>query len=78
MNFVKILIFTFLFTIISCGTKPNPQYSLKITKSSDFLKNGERINIHINNPKKHKLENIQFKINDSLINSAYTLNNKLG
>ena len=78
MNFVKILIFTFLFTITSCGTKPNPQYSLKITKSSDFLKNGEKINIHINNPKKHKLEKIQFKINDSIINSTYTLNNKLG
>ena len=78
MNFVKILIFTFLFTIISCGTKPNPQYSLNITKSSDFLKNGEKINIHINNPKKHKLEKIQFKINDSIINSTYTLNNKLG
>ena len=78
MNFVKILIFTFLFTITSCGTKPNPQYSLKITKSSDFLKNGEKINIHINNPKKHKLEKIQFKINDSIINSTYILNNKLG
>ena len=78
MNFVKILIFIFLFTIISCGTKPNPQYSLNITKSSDFLKNGEKINIHINNPKKHKLEKIQFKINDSIINSTYTLNNKLG
>mgnify|MGYP001229880864 FL=1 len=78
MNFVKILIFTFLFIITSCGTKPNPQYSLIITKSSDFLKNGEKINIQINNPKKHKLEKIQFKINDSLINSTYTLNDKLG
>jgi len=78
MNFVKILIVAFSFIMISCGTKPNPQYSLKITKSSDFLKNGEKINIHINNPKKHKLEKIQFKINNSLINSTYTLNNKLG
>ena len=78
MNFVKILIFTYLFTIISCDTKSNPHYSLKITKSSDFLKNGEKINIHINNPKKNKLEKIQFKINDSIINSTYTLNNKLG
>jgi glutamine cyclotransferase len=78
MNFVKILIVAFSFIMISCGTKPNPQYSLKITKSSDFLKNGEKIKIHINNPKKQKLENVQFKINDSLINSTYTLNNKLG
>ena len=78
MNFVKILIFTFLFTIISCETKVKPGYSLKITKSSDFLKNGEEINLSINNPKKNKLENIQFKINDSLIDSTYTLNNKLG
>lgn len=78
MNFVKILIFTFLFTIISCETKVKPGYSLKITKSSDFLKNGEEINLFINNPKKHKLEKIQFKINDSLIDSTYTLNNKLG
>ena len=78
MNFVKILIITFSFTMISCGTDPNPQYSLKITKSSDFLKNGQKINLLINNPKKHKLENIQFKINDSLIDNQYTLNNKLG
>ena len=78
MNFIKILIFTFLFTIISCETNNKPGYSLKITKSSDFLKNGEEINLSINNPKKNKLEKIQFKINDSLIDSTYTLNNKLG
>ena len=78
MNFIKILFIIFSLSLISCGTKIKKPYSIKIEKSSDFLKNGDRIDLSINNPQNNLLENIVFKINDSLINSNYTLNNKLG
>ena len=74
----KILLFIFSFTIISCGIKVNTTYSLKISKNSDFLKNGDIIDLFINNPKNDKIEDVQFKINDSIITKQYILNNKLG
>lgn len=74
----KILLFIFSFTIISCGIKVNTTYSLKISKNSDFLKNGDTIDLFINNPKNDKIEDVQFKINDSTITKQYILNNKLG
>lgn len=79
MNKFKILLLIiFSFSNISCGTKTNPEFKIEITKKSDFLKNGDIIKLRINNPTNYDLKNIQFKINDSLIDSNYVLNNKLG
>ena len=75
---INLLILVLTLTLFSCGTKPNPQYSLEISKSSDFLKNGDKIKLILNNPINEDIKNIQFKINDSLIGSEYILNNKLG
>ena len=77
MNVIKIIFFISLF-IISCGTKPTSQYSIIISKSSDFLKKGDKILLNINNPNNDKIENIQFRINDSLIGNEYIINNKFG
>ena len=74
----KILLFLFSLTIVSCGTIVKKEYSLKISKNSDFLKNGDKIILLINNPNNDKIQDIQFKINDSLISKKYILNNKLG
>ena len=79
MNKFKILLLIiFSFSNISCGTKTNPEFKIEITTKSDFLKNGDIIKLRINNPTNYDLKNIQFKINDSLIDSNYVLNNKLG
>ena len=75
---INLLILVLTLTLFSCGTKPNPQYSLEISKSSDFLKNGDNIKLILNNPINEDIKNIQFKINDSSIGSEYILNNKLG
>ena len=77
MNVIKIFFFISLF-ITSCGTKPTSQYSIIISKSSDFLKKGDKIILNINNPNNYKIENIQFRINDSLIGNQYIINNKFG
>ena len=77
MNVIKIIFFISLF-IISCGTKPTSQYSIIISKSSDFLKKGDKILLNINNPNNDKIENIQFRINDSLIGNEYIIDNKFG
>lgn len=75
---INLLILVLTLTLFSCGTKPNPHYSLEISKSSDFLKNGDKIKLILNNPINEDIKNIKFKINDSLIGSEYILNNKLG
>ena len=77
MNFLKIIFFICLL-ITSCGTKPTSQYSIIVSKSSDFLKKGDKILLNINNPNNDKIQNIQFRINDSLIGNEYIINNKLG
>jgi hypothetical protein len=77
MNVIKIFFFISLF-ITSCGTKPTSQYSIIISKSSDFLKKGDKILLNINNPNNDKIENIQFRINDSLIGNEYIIDNKFG
>ena len=64
MNFLKIIFFICLL-ITSCGTKPTSQYSIIVSKSSDFLKKGDKILLNINNPNNDKIQNIQFRINDS-------------
>ena len=76
MNKFKILLLIiFSFSNISCGTKTTPEFKIEITTKSDFLKNGDIIKLRINNPTNYDLKNIQFKINDSLIDSNYVLNN---
>ena len=69
---INLLILVLTLTLFSCGTKPNPQYSLEISKSSDFLKNGDKIKLILNNPINEDIKNIKFKINDSLIAVSYT------
>ena len=67
----------FLF-IYSCGTNVNSNYSIIISKKSEFLKNGDKISLKIKNPSNKKIKNLKFKINNILIKDEYILNNNLG
>ena len=67
----------FLF-IYSCGTNVNSNYSIIISKKSQFSKNGDKISLKIKNPSDKKIENLEFKINNIPIKDEYILNNNLG
>lgn len=73
----KFSILLIFFFILSCGSESPPPYTINIEKSSDFLKNGDKINLSINSTKKI-IENVVFTINDVEIDSDYTIKTKLG
>ncbi len=71
----SIILFLFIY---SCGTNVNSDYSIIISKKSQFSKNGDKISLKIKNPSNKKIENLEFKINNVPIKDEYILNNKLG
>ena len=70
-------IILFLF-IYSCGTNDNSDFSIIISKKSQFSKNGDKILLKIKNPSNKKIESLEFRINNIPINEEYVLNNDLG
>ena len=73
----KFLILSLFFFVLSCGSESPSPYTINIEKSSDFLKNGDKINLSINSTKKI-IENVVFTINDVEVDSNYTIKTKLG
>ena len=73
----KFLILSLFFFVLSCGSESPSPYTINIEKSSDFLKNGDNINLSINSNKKI-IENVVFTINDVEVDSDYTIKTKLG
>lgn len=73
----KFLILLLYFFVLSCGSESPSPYTIKIDKSSDFLKNGDKIKLSINSNKKI-IENVVFTINDAEVDSDYTIKTKLG
>ena len=73
----KFLILLLYIFVLSCGSESPSPYIIKIEKSSDFLKNGDKINLSVNSNKKI-IENVVFTINDVEIDSDYTINTRLG
>ena len=71
----NLILFLFFY---SCGTNINSDYSIIISKKSQFSKNGDKISLKIKNPSDKKIEKLEFKINNIPIKDEYVLNNNLG
>ena len=78
MKILKLYIIFILFILFSCGIKVNHNYSLDISKSNEYLNNGNIINLAINNPSNNLLTDLTFSIDDIKIETKHVLNNKLG
>ena len=78
MKILKLYILLISFTLFSCGVKVNHNYSLDISKSNEYLNNGNIINLAINNPSNNLLTDLTFSIDDIKIETKHVLNNKLG
>lgn len=70
------LLISFIF--LSCGIKVNHDYSISISKTNQYLNNGDSIDITIGNPSKNIITDLSYSINSNKINSKHVLNNNLG
>ncbi|MBT7553955.1 MAG: glutaminyl-peptide cyclotransferase, partial [Flavobacteriaceae bacterium] len=70
------LLISFIF--LSCGIKVNHDYSISISKTNQYLNNGDSIDITIDNPSKNTITDLSYSINSNKINSKHVLNNNLG
>lgn len=70
------LLISFIF--LSCGIKVNHDYSISISKTNQYLNNGDSIDITIDNPSKNIITDLSYSINSNNINSKHVLNNNLG
>ena len=70
------LLISFIF--LSCGIKVNHDYSISISKTNQYLNNGDSIDITIDNPSKNIITDLNYSINSNKINSKHILNNNLG
>jgi len=73
----------FLFLIVSivicsCNNDDSLKLSLDIKKTNDYLKNGDRIVLSIDNPADKKIENIVYKLNGVVVKEDIKLNTNLG
>ena len=71
--FLIVLIF-----ICSCNNDDSLKLSLDIKKTNDYLKNGDRIVLSIDNPANKKIENIVYKLNGVVVKEDINLNTNLG
>ncbi len=71
--FLIVLIF-----ICSCNNDDSLKLSLDIKKINDYLKNGDRIVLSIDNPANKKIENIVYKLNGVVVKEDINLNTNLG
>jgi|TARA_B100000780_G_scaffold159403_1_gene111407 glutamine cyclotransferase len=75
---MRIINLFILLTISSCGVNVNHNYSIDISKTNEYLNNGNIINLVINNPSENALSDLIFSIDSVEISPKYVLNNKLG
>ena len=64
--------------ICSCNNDDSLKLSLDIKKTNDYLKNGDRIVLSIDNPADSKIENIVYKLNGVVVKEDIKLNTNLG
>ena len=64
--------------ICSCNNDDSLKLSLDIKKTNDYLKNGDRIVLSIDNPNNKKIENIVYKLNGVVVKEDINLNTNLG
>ena len=74
----QFFILIFLIVICSCNNDDSLKLSLDIKKTNDYLKNGDRIVLSIDNPANKKIENIVYKLNGVVVKEDVNLNTNLG
>ena len=74
----KLFIIIFMLIICSCNNDKSFDLSLIINKPNDYLKNGDKIVLSIDNPKNLYIENIEYKLNGVVVDEKLNLNTNLG
>ena len=57
-----------LLLLISCGSTKKEIFNIDLIKTKEYLKNNDQIEFTINNPLNKNITNLQFKIDNNLVN----------
>ena len=78
MRVIKLYVLLIIITLISCDVNVSHDYSIHISKTNEYLNNGNIIDLVINNPTNNTLTDLIFSIDNVKISPNYVLNNELG
>ena len=67
-----------LLIFISCGSNPKENFNIDFVKKNEFLKKGNQIEFSVSNVDNKDLKNLEFFINNKLVESPHIISNNPG